>query len=237
MVRSIVACGIGVAVGAVISSLWVWAVPHYRAGLDDKEIYGLDVSHHQGVVDWDLVADDEIDFVYLKATEGSDFVDSRFEQNLAGTQAAGLRVGAYHFFTLCSSGTTQAEHFLDTVNKAAAQSRQPELPLAIDLEFGGNCSESNRLPDLDAEVSDFLNIVEAATGEPLLVYRLEGFEGTNAVPSLSQPSLTTGASRPRWVRSLFRRPGTDWLVWQFHHRGAVNGVDGPVDINVGSSAL
>ena len=47
---------------------WSWGVPRYRPGLHDGEVYGLDVSHDQGDVDWKSVASDDVDFVYLKAT-------------------------------------------------------------------------------------------------------------------------------------------------------------------------
>ena len=138
----------------------------------------------------------------------------------------------YSFFTFCTPGDVQAEHFLATVDEARGEGGQTELPLALDLEFGGNCSEENRLDDVDEEVARFLAQVESADERSALIYQLEGFEGDTALPSLDE-----GGPRPRWERKLFRRPNKDWVVWQFHYRGDVDGVDGPVDINVGSPDL
>lgn len=56
-------------------------LPGYRPGLAAGERYGIDVSRHQGEIDWTQVADDGIEFAYIKATEGGDFVDERFQQN------------------------------------------------------------------------------------------------------------------------------------------------------------
>ena len=67
---------------------------------------------HQGPIDWQRVAGDGIGFVYMKATEGGDWVDATFAPNWAGARAAGLKVGAYHFFTLCRAGADQAANFL-----------------------------------------------------------------------------------------------------------------------------
>ena len=60
---------------------WFWWVPSWRPPLRDGERYGIDVSAHQGEVDWEAVASDGIGFAYLKATEGGDFVDRRFADN------------------------------------------------------------------------------------------------------------------------------------------------------------
>lgn len=68
-----------------------------------------------GQTDWDLVVRDGIDLAYIKATEGRAFLDARFHANWNRARQAGLEVGAYHFFTLCSPGADQAEHFLVSV--------------------------------------------------------------------------------------------------------------------------
>jgi lysozyme len=66
------------------------AAPAWRPALQHAERFGIDVSNHQGSVDWSRVAADDIRFAYVKATEGGDFVDSRFAANWAGARAAGL---------------------------------------------------------------------------------------------------------------------------------------------------
>ena len=98
---------------ALAGAIWwfVW-VPNWRPALQDGERYGIDVSAHQDAIDWQRVAEDNIRFAYIKATEGGDFVDKRFDENWRGAGAAGLDRGAYHFFTLCTPGEAQARNFL-----------------------------------------------------------------------------------------------------------------------------
>jgi len=81
-------------------------------------VWGVDVSHHQGEIDWAAVAKvQQIGFAYVKATEGGDWIDPRFTANWQAARRAGLRVGGYHFFTFCRPALEQARHFLDVLPK------------------------------------------------------------------------------------------------------------------------
>src|SRR5512133_181864 len=78
-------------------------------------LWGVDVSHHQGPIDWPRVASEpHLAFAFIKATEGGDWTDPRFAANWRGARAAGLLVGAYHYFTFCRPPLDQARHFLAT---------------------------------------------------------------------------------------------------------------------------
>ncbi len=119
-------------------------------------VRGIDVSHHQGVIDWTRVAKAHVQFAYLKASEGGDWRDESFGANLQGAKASGIAAGAYHFFTFCSPGCAQAHNFLSTAPADATH-----LPPAVDLEYVGNC---NARPTRDAfarELRDFLHLTEA----------------------------------------------------------------------------
>jgi lysozyme len=206
----------------VVAGLWVryrW-LPSYRPGLEEGERYGVDVSHHQGAIDWEAVAADDIAFAYIKATEGGDFVDSSFETNWRDAGSAGLDRGAYHFFTLCRAGVEQAEHFLATVPSGTG-----ELPAAVDLELAGNCSERPERDWVEQELGNFLDQVEAATGQPVVLYVGPDFE--------KRYGLRDELERPIWHRRLLIRPDVDgWWIWQFHAWAAVDGIDGAADLNV-----
>ncbi len=91
---------------------WFVFVPNWRPPLGDGERYGVDVSNHQRAIDRDQVASHNIDFAYIKATEGGTSPTS-FLENWTASEAAGLDRGAYHFFTLCRARDEQARHFLD----------------------------------------------------------------------------------------------------------------------------
>ena len=206
-----------VIIGSLAAARWVW-FPHYRPALNEGDRFGLDVSNHQGAIDWERVAGDDIEFVYIKATEGGDFVDARFEENWDGAGAAGLERGTYHFFTLCRTGADQARNFLDVVP------REAELPVALDLEMGGNCRARPPVEGVLAEVQTFIELVEAETGNEVVLYVLDDFN--ELYPALER------FDRPRWERRIFLRPGGDWFMWQFTFEGDVDGVDEGVDINV-----
>lgn len=204
-------------VGGVLG--WYVVIPNWRPPLQPGEQYGLDVSHHQGPIDWPAVADDGISFSYIKASEGGDWTDDMFETNWAQARAAGVRTGAYHFFTLCTDGSKQARQFL-----RVAPPDPEALPPALDLEFGGNCSARPSRDDLHREVDEFIEIVEQAWNKPVVLYVWHDFELAYGVRQ------TYG--RPLWTRSYPHRPRGEWSVWQLHGYADVHGVTGGVDLNV-----
>ena len=78
-------------------------------GQDKKQdSFGIDVSHHNGNINWEQVPD--VEFVYIKATEGVTYVDPMYQQNIKGARAKKLRVGAYHYFRTTSSVQKQFEN-------------------------------------------------------------------------------------------------------------------------------
>jgi lysozyme len=188
----------------------------------DRDVYpvrGIDVSNHQGVIDWRRVAADDVSFAIIKATEGGDWVDKSFARNIAAAKEAGLAVGAYHFFTFCRPGVEQAQNFIATVTGDAAL-----LPPVVDVEFHGNCPERPTPERFSAELAAFLDPVETHFGKPAVIYLIGEAEDRYGA---------TLPDRLRWVRSLSLHPRhEDWVYWQYHNMGRVDGIDGDVDLNV-----
>jgi lysozyme len=209
-----------VAAAVAIPALgYLWFL-HYEPDRDRYPIRGIDVSHHQGRIDWANVAADDVAFVYMKASEGGDHRDRRFAENWLAARAAGIDVGAYHFFTFCRAGAEQAKNFLAVVPVEA-----DALPPAVDLEFGGNCG---RIPDgatMRRELEAFLAPVERAYGKEAVLY---------LTPEFFDAYRAHLPTRALWRRSLLRAPADApaWLLWQYHNRGRVDGIRGPVDLNV-----
>jgi lysozyme len=184
-------------------------------------LLGIDASHHQGPIDWPRVADAGVTFAYLKASEGTGFVDPRFAEQRRAAARAGIDVAGYHYFQLCTDGTAQAEHFLDVLGPAGTGA----LPPALDLELAGSCTEPPPRAELLAEVREFLDVVDEATGVPTLVYLYPDLEERFGFA----PDL---ADHPQWVRRLGDRPPRrDWSVWQYDDAGTLPGVGGDVDLN------
>lgn len=214
----------GVALVAVIVAVgaWLWASsrPTDRGPLEAGERWGIDVSAHQHEIDWARVEGDGIEFAYIKATEGGDFVDDRFAANWAGAGDAGVDRGAYHYFTLCRPGADQAANFL-----AIAPPDAGALPPVVDLEFVGNCSGRPSPEDLIRELAVFVERVEAAWGQELVLYLMDDFD--------EQYGVREAFDRRTWVRSLGERPATDeWLIWQTSDVAVVDGIEGGVDLDV-----
>lgn len=187
----------------------------------DRRLYpirGIDVSHHQGPIDWQKVARDDVAFAYIKATEGGDHVDTQFAKNVADAKAAGVLVGAYHFFTFCRPGREQAENFLKAIPTGVSM-----LPPVVDLEFSGNCSYHPDAKELATQIEAFLDVVEKAFGTRVIYYSMPIFEWRY---------FDTIPQRRLWQRGVTWRPHGDWTIWQYHDHGRVDGISGDVDLNV-----
>ena len=215
---------VALVVAAVLAGLSYSGWRSWRPSRADYPVQGIDVSHHQGVIDWRMLRDEGVDFAYIKATEGGDHVDRLFARNWRDSGAAGIRRGAYHYFTLCRPGRDQAANLLRTMPVDPAA-----LPVAVDLEFLGNCRTRSRrwsVDELHRELRDFLGAVEGRTGKPVLLYLTEEFDDVYEV--------SRRVDRPLWLRSLFRAPNfgsRDWTLWQAHNYRRVRGIGRPVDWN------
>ncbi|MBM9578145.1 glycoside hydrolase family 25 protein [Leptospira sp. 201903070] len=191
-------------------------------------IRGIDVSHHQGKIDWNLVPKSEVSFVYLKATEGAEFQDPFFRTNWKEARGAGFPVGAYHFFTLCKTGIEQAENFMKRVPK-----EPNSLPPVIDLEFTGNCKERSKLQNVQNEIRDFLDRVDFYYGKKTILYLTFEF--------IDQYLGEEFFGHPIWIRDIYKHPNTfsdiRWSLWQYKNRGRISGVEGYVDLNVWNGSL
>ena len=214
-----------VLVAASALAFFVWR-GDLRFNTPSREAYpvrGIDVSHHQGAIDWQRVRSSGIDFVYAKASQGSDFRDDAFVRYWDGARAVGLPRGAYHFFTLCRTGEEQARNFI-----AAVGNDMGELPPVIDAEFVGNCASRPPVEDVAAELGVMIARVRQRFSRPPVLYVTYEFYDAYLAGKLPTVEL--------WIRDIWRHPhlpdGRTWVFWQFHNRGSVDGVGGPVDLNV-----
>src|SRR5574337_244085 len=111
---------------------------------------GIDVSYHQTAVDWQAVKSAGIAFAFVKATDGANIVDSRFDANWAGARAAGLLRGAYHYYQPSQDPLAQAENLARAIGADLG-----ELPPVLDLE-----EDAGATAGLSAQVEAWLNEVE-----------------------------------------------------------------------------
>ena len=206
---------------AIAGGILLYA-PHWHPSDRAFPQQGIDVSHHQGVIDWSALPAQGVDFAYIKASEGGDFRDRRFTENWAGARAAGIQRGAYHFFTLCRSGAEQAANFI-----AAVPAEPDALPPAVDLEYMGNCDRPLSVDAFHAELAAYLRLVEAHYRRPALLYLTEEFDRAYQV--------SARVDRPLWLRNLVFEPGfgaRPWRLWQVSNFRQLRGIAGRVDWNV-----
>src|SRR6478736_5404708 len=186
------------------------------------DVVGVDVSNHQGDIDWPALAGSKVAFAYIKATEGGDFRDKRFQLNWEGAKGAGLARGAYHFFTQCRSGDEQAKNFIAVVPRESGA-----LPPVIDAEPMGPCRTGQQVSSVVQEIVTLLDALEAHYGRRPIIYTDADFDAMFLRRQL--------ASERFWLRSLFWPPSfrkSQWMIWQFHDAGTRAGIKGSVDLNV-----
>jgi lysozyme len=187
-------------------------------------IQGIDISVHQGEIDWAKIDRRSVNFVFIKATEGGDFRDRQFERNWLGAKSAGISRGAYHFFTFCKAGALQAQNFIDTVPLDRAA-----LPPVIDLEFSGNCQRRPSQSELDRELTAYIQKVSAVYRQQPILYVTNEF-----YTAYLQGKFTKYAI---WISDFYTTPDLNrddrrWLFWQYSERGRIAGIDTLVDLNV-----
>lgn len=190
--------------------------------------HGIDVSAFQGFPDFHKVAASGRRFVYIKATEGVDFVDAGYQRRQRDARHANLHTGFYHFLRPRSTrnGAAEAEHFYRTVRGITRGTGRGAklLRLAADIEV------STIPPSLTREYTrDFMNrLKQLAEHEPLL-YTFPGFLPAWGEELGGYPlwlANFTKAARPTLPHGFDR-----WTIWQHDDHGRVPGVSGDVDLN------
>ncbi|MCY8141840.1 GH25 family lysozyme [Bacillus haynesii] len=181
-------------------------------------IKGIDVSHWQGNINWKKVAGDGIKFAFIKATEGTTLKDNKFETNISGANAAGLKTGAYHFarFGSKSEALAEAKFFLLVVKNVNLS-----YPLVLDLEV--NQRKVSKSVLTDAAVA-FLREIEKA-GYFAMIYSGKSFLENCLDESKLKPFAL-------WVARYNNTLGRHADIWQYSSSGKVSGIAGNVDMNI-----
>lgn len=186
-------------------------------------VQGLDVSHHQGDISWNLIDTKKYKFVFVKATEGGNYIDDKYKQNIKLAKDAGLFVGAYHFFTFKKSGGEQANNYIKCVSL-----QDIDFPPVVDLEYTGNSNNKSSKAVLKKELSEYLSRLEAHYHQQPILYTTYEFYDYYLKANID--------NYPIWIRDIFKYPSRKkvktWYFWQYSNRGKVEGINGFVDLNV-----
>ena len=190
------------------------------------EIHGIDISHHQGNINWSelrekgLINETPIRFIMIKATEGSTRVDENFKENFYQAREYGFTRGAYHFYSVHSPAKRQAEFFIKNVKL-----ENGDLPPVLDVEH----KPKNQTDDaFKASILEWLDIVEQHYGVKPIIYTYYKFK----TRYLSDPVFD---QYPYWIAHYYvdevEYEGP-WKFWQHTDVGRLPGIDGNVDFNI-----
>lgn len=202
------------------------------------QVRGIDVSWHRGIVDWPAVRASGITFAFVKATEGTTFLDSMFYRNWSQLRKARILRGAYHFFRPAIDPVAQAHHY---INRLEGVTYEFDLPPVLDVEnspvFVRDEFFRFSLAERQMRVMRWLDTVEQAMGRTPIIY-------TNPDTWLTSLGNSVQFSRfPLWIANYgVSAPnvpannwgGRGWTLWQFTDRAAIPGVNGgqpPTDHN------
>ncbi len=198
---------------------------------EDYPIKGIDVSSYQGEIDWEVISSQDISFAFIKATEGSTFIDEKFAYNYEEAAKTDLPIGAYHFFSYDSSGKTQADNFINTVPDT-----ENMLPPVVDLEFYGDYNKNPKdSEEVHTELNDMLIALEDHYGKKPIIYCTEKSYNLYIDGYYDDYSI--------WIRSVYTAPALSndkWLFWQYSNRGKLEGYNGQekfIDLNVFNGSI
>jgi len=221
------AAGIGV---LIIIALIIYGCSNFLGGKgDDHVVKGVDLSAYQGEIDWNLLASQNIDFAFIKATEGKDFVDEQFEKNWKESQKTGLKVGAYHFLSYDSTGKEQAKNFIDHVPVSSKN-----LPPVVDMELYG-VYEAAPMEKAKVKVilDEFLKELENNYKVKPIIYTNQYLFDMYIGTDYKDYKIWIVDLDNNWPDTLPN--GQEWKFWQFSHRNVLDGYTGSetfIDMNL-----
>ncbi|MFS1519409.1 GH25 family lysozyme [Bacillus sp. SCS-151] len=185
-----------------------------------NNVKGIDVSHWQGNIDWNKVKSDNIEFAYIKASEGTTFVDSNLENNYNNAKQAGIKVGFYHFGTPSQSPLDEASWFLNVTSNY-----HNDLPHVLDIEQNNQLSKAQ----ITQYCEQWLSSIEERSNYQPILYTYSSFAKSYLESTLGK--------WPLWIAQYeVEKPNDNeiwdsWAIFQYTDSGTINGITGNVDMN------
>lgn len=207
----------------VTAPMYILIAPVHAFSPSGDTIYeGIDVSGWQGSINYAEVKNSGIEIVYMKASEGTNFIDPYFNQNYANAKANGLKVGFYHYLIARSNeeAIQEARFFVSVIS-----GKEPDCKLAMDFESFGNLS----VEEINQIGITFVRTVENLSGKEVIIY-----SNTNDATNVFSGELT---NYPLWVAQYEVEQPTPngkwstWAGWQYTDVGEIAGINGYVDRN------
>ena len=181
-------------------------------------VHGIDLSHYQGEVFWETVGENtKMAYVYLKATEGGDRIDDKYENNIVLAHRYGLKVGSYHFYRPKTEQQKQLENFMTQCRPG----EQDLIPM-IDIET----KQGLRTEEFCDSLMKFLVLVEEAYKQKPLLYTGTNFYNKYLKGKVDEYQLMIAQYTEREPVLADDR---DFTLWQYTGKGRIVGVSGYID--------
>ena len=180
---------------------------------------GIDVSSHNGNINWNSVKNDGVEVVIIKATEGVDFTDNMVNQHYIGAKNVGLNIGFYHFMSEKTNPTRQAEDFYNCI-----KDKSYNVIPTLDIEVNNYGRSAAQITDRCLE---FINRFKELSGQDVMIYT-GGYFGRDNLDSRIK-------CYPGWIAhygvSSPMETGFRVVGHQYTETGSCGGINGNVDMN------
>lgn len=203
-----------------------------------NKLFGIDVSHHNGTIDWSKVKKAGVNFVYIKASEGLTLGDDQYATNIAGARAQSIPPGAYHFFIPTSSVAQQVTNFCNKVGSLQAGDLPPVLDAEVPSRWITAPAEAAQMhaawlgmtvDQRVAKIVEWMDGVEKQLGVTPILYASSSFvrDTLGGSPKLNKYLLWV--AHYKVAAPTVPAPYTTWTFWQDSETGTVSGITGNVD--------
>ena len=193
------------------------------------EVKGVDVSEYQGELDWDKIKEQNIDFAFIKATEGSKGKDNSFDKNYEKLKNMDMLLGLYHFFSFESLGEEQADNYIKVVGNIE-NDENLMLPI-IDIEYYSYYKKAKPNKEwVTKELQKMLDKLEKTYRVKPIIYTTMEFYQEYIEGEFLEYDI--------WIRNILTKPdleNREWKFWQYTGRGKLEGYNGEekyIDLNV-----
>lgn len=192
----------------------------------NREAKGIDVSYHQGAIDWAKVKADGVQFAIIRSSYGLSSKDKKFEENILGASAQGIAIGVYHFMYAKTDAEAKknAENCIKTIEKY-----RHDIALKVWADWEYDSDENAKKKGIvltKAQRTRFIRIF-------LETLSAKGFDvGVYLNPDYMSKCEDL-SEFPLWLAKYSSTMGNyNPFMWQYSSKGTIKGISGNVDMDI-----
>lgn len=189
----------------------------------NEKAFGIDISEYQNRINWDILSDLEtgnpIEFIFIRATAGSNKTDSKFCKYWEKARETNMYQGAYHYYRPNENSIEQANNYIKTVKL-----KRGDFPPVLDIE---KLPRHQSIDSLKVGLKRWLKKVENHYGVKPIIYSSESYYNDFLKDDFEE--------YPFWVANytaFYYDINSNWSMWQISENAKIEGIRGRVDINV-----